>query len=105
MKTENEDLQSQLSQVIFELDTMKIEHAKLEKYNIIVKGEMTQAKQQLEKLYSSSEKIDEQIFHQRPHYDKIGLGYLIGEKSAKKVEIRKEPDSIVETPKEKDPMV
>ena len=45
------------------LDSIKIEHEKLENYNIIVKGELTQAKQQLEKLYSNNEKIDEQIFH------------------------------------------
>lgn len=67
-----------------------------------MKGEFTQVKQQIEKIYSSSEKIDEQIFHRRPSYDKIGLGYLIGEKSTKKVEIKKELDLVVESPQESD---
>ena len=34
---ENTDLRSQLSQVTSELDSIKIKHAKLEKYNTIVK--------------------------------------------------------------------
>ena len=76
MKSKNKDLRSQLSQVPFELDSIKIEHTKLEKYNIIVKGELTQTKQKLEKLYSSSEKIDEKIsiqrfYHQFYHYQNI----------------------------------
>ena len=41
LKTENPDLRSQLSQVTSKLDTNKIEHVELEKYNIIVKGELT----------------------------------------------------------------
>lgn len=86
----------------YELYYIKIENAELEKYNTIVKGELTQAKQQLEKLYSNSEKIDDKIFYQRPSYDKTGFRYFIGEKSDKKVEIRKEPDLIVESPKESD---
>ena len=40
------------------------------------------------------------MFHQRPSYDKIGLGYLLGEKSTKKYEIRIEADSIAKIPKE-----
>lgn len=100
LKSENIDLRSQLSQVTSELDSIKNENVELEKYNIIVKGELTQARQQLKKIYSSSEKIDEQLSYQRPSYDKTGLGYLIGEKSAKKVEIKKEPDPVVESPKE-----
>ena len=99
LKSKNVVLKSQLSQVRFELDSIKIEYVELEKYNIIVKGELTQTKQQLEKLYSTSEKIDEHTFLQRPSYDKIGLGYLIGEKLAKNVEIRKEPNLVVESPK------
>ena len=41
LKIENADLRSQLSQVTSKLDTIKIEHVELEKYNIIVKGELT----------------------------------------------------------------
>ena len=100
LKVENVNLRSWLSQVTSELDTIKIEHVELEKYNIIMKGELTQAKQQLEKIYSSSDKIDQLMLHQRPSYDKIGLRYLIGEKSAKKVEIRIEWDLVIESPKE-----
>ena len=66
-----------------------------------LKWELTQAKQQLEKLYTSSEKIDEHIFHQRPSYEKIGHGYLLGEKSAKKDEVRIQPYSITKIPKDK----
>ena len=73
LKSENVDLRSQLSQVTSELDSIKIEHVELEKQNMIMKGELTQAKQQLEKIYTSFDKIDEKIFHQRPSYDKKGL--------------------------------
>ena len=45
LKTKNVDLRSQLIQVTSELDSIKIEHVELEKYNIIVKGELTQEKQ------------------------------------------------------------
>ena len=62
-KSENVDLRSHLTKVTSELDSIKIEHAELEKYNTIVKGELTQAKQQLENLYFSSEKIDEHVFY------------------------------------------
>lgn len=65
-----------------------------------MKGELTQAKQ-LEKLYSSSENIDEQLFYQISSYDKKGLGYLIGEKPTKKTETRKELDLVVENPETK----
>lgn len=69
-----------------------------------MKGELTQAKKQLEKIYSNNEKIDEQLFYHRSSYNKIGLGYLIGEKLAKKIEVRKELELVVETinPKEND---
>ena len=61
-----------------------------------MKGELTRAKKKLEKLYSSSEKIDEHLFYNISSYDKTGLGYLIGEKYAKKDEDRKELDLVVE---------
>ena len=57
LKAENVDLRSQLSKVTSELETIKLEYAELEKYNTIVKGELMQTKQQLEKLYTSSENI------------------------------------------------
>ena len=56
-----------------------------------MKGELTQTKQQLEKLYSSSEKIDEKMFVQRPTYDKNRLGYLLSQSTKKPNEI-KEPN-------------
>ena len=49
-----------------------------------MEGELTQAKQQLEKLYTSSKKTNEHIFHQRDSYDLTCLRYLIEEKSEKK---------------------
>ena len=58
IKVENVDLRSQLSKVTSELESIKLEYARLEKYNTIVKGELMQTKQQLEKLYTSSEKIE-----------------------------------------------
>lgn len=61
LKSKNLDLRSHITRVIFELDSIKIEHVELEKYNVIVKDELAQAKKQLEKLYFSSEKIDEQL--------------------------------------------
>ena len=65
---------------------MKEDHEELHKYNTIVKGELTQCKQQLEKLYTSRENIDESMSIQRPTYDKTGLGYLFN-MSAKKPEV------------------
>ena len=62
----------------------------LHKYNTILKGELTQCKQQLEKLYSSRENIDDSISMQRPTYDKIGIVYIFN-MSAKKLEIRSDP--------------
>ena len=50
-----------------------------------MKGELTQSKVQLEKLYSNKEKLDEQMLVQRPTYDKTGLGYLFN-MFAKKIE-------------------
>ena len=41
LKSKNVDLRSHLTQVTSELDSIKIEHAELEKYNTIVKGELT----------------------------------------------------------------
>ena len=78
IKAKNVDLRSQLSKVTSELESVKIQHVELEKYNTIVKGKLIQTKQKLEKLYTRSEKIKEQISIQRPSYDKIGLGYLVG---------------------------
>lgn len=44
IKTKNENLRSQLTQITSKLHSIKIEHVELEKYNTIVKGELTQAK-------------------------------------------------------------
>ena len=68
-----------------------MDHVELEKYNTIVKGELTQTKQQLEKFSSSSGKIDEKMSIQRPTYDKTSLGYLLGQLAKKNIE-RKELD-------------
>ena len=90
IKVENVDLRSQLSKVTSELESIKLEYAKLEKYNTIVKGELMQTKQKLEKLYTSNEKIEEQLSIQRPSYEKTGLGFFFGQ-SAKKIVERSEP--------------
>ena len=57
-----------------------------------MKGELVQTKQKLEKLYTNSENIEEQISIQRPSYDKIGLGFFLGQSTKKSIE-RKEPDT------------
>ena len=44
IKAENADLRSQLSKVTSKLESLKLEHAKLEKYNTIVKGELVKTK-------------------------------------------------------------
>ena len=51
-----------------------------------MKGELTQKKQQLEKLYTSSDKIEEHIFVQRPSYDKTRLGLFLGQYAKKPIE-------------------
>ena len=58
-----------------------------------MKGELVRTKQQVEKLYTSSEKIKEQISVQRPSYDKTGLGFFLGQSTKKSIE-RKEPDTL-----------
>ena len=50
-----------------------------------------QTKHQLEKLYTGSEKIEEQISIQRPSYDKTRLGFFLGQ-STMKSDVRKELD-------------
>ena len=85
-KAENTDLRSQLSKVTFELETIKLEYAELEKYNTIMKGELTQSKQQLEKLYTSSENIEEQLSIQRPSYDKTRLRFSLGQSTKKSID-------------------
>ena len=67
-----------------------MEHAKLQKYNTIVQGELIKTKQQLEKLDTSSDKIEEKILVQRPSYDKTGLGFFLRQCAKNFVE-RKEP--------------
>ena len=78
LKDENADLRSWLSKVTSKLESIKLKHVELEKYNTIVKGELVQIKQRLEKLYTNSDKIEEQICAQRPSYDKTRLGFILG---------------------------
>ena len=75
-----------------------------------MKGELVQTKQQLEKLYTSNDKIEEQICVQRPSYDKTRLGFFLGQSVKRSIE-RKELDilevnedlrKIDDTSKEKD---
>ena len=51
-----------------------------------------QMNQELEKLYTSSEKIAEQLLIQKPSYDKTGLGFFFGQ-STKKTIGRNEPNT------------
>ena len=56
-----------------------------------MKDELVTTKQKLEKLYTSSEKIKEQISVQRTSYDKTRLGFFLGKSSKKSIE-REEPN-------------
>ena len=55
----------------------KHNYQKLEKYTKIVKGKLVEAKLCLEKLYSSSDKLDEQLQQQKPKGDMTGIGRSI----------------------------
>ena len=90
LKTKNVYLRASMAKKTFEFETLKEDQEEPHKYNAIVKGELTQCKQQLKKLYSSREKLDDSMSIQRPTYDKTGLGYLIN-MSAKKPKIRSYP--------------
>lgn len=85
LRTENSNLRENLAKLTFEHETLKVDHEQLMKYSAIVKGELTQSKEQLEKLYSARERLDEHISIQKPTYDKTGIGYLCN-MSAKKLE-------------------
>ena len=87
LRYESEDLRSHLTQVTSEVYSIRTEHAKLVKYKSIVKGESTQAKKKLEKLYTNREKIDEQLFYQISSYDNTGVGCLIEEKKPKEMKL------------------
>ena len=58
-----------------------------------MKSELVQANQKLEKLYTSSDIIEEQLCAQRPSYDKIGLGFFLGQSTKKPIEI-KQPSTL-----------
>lgn len=49
-------------EMIYELQSSKLQYAELEKYNAIVKEELTQSKQHLKKLYSIIEKLGKKIY-------------------------------------------
>ena len=87
LKTENANLRPSLAKTTSKFETLEEDPEELHKYNTIVKGELTQCKQKLEKLYSSKENLDDSMSIQRPTYDKIGLGYLFN-MFAKKLETR-----------------
>ena len=59
LKTENSDLRVSLEKKTSKFETLKEDHEELYRYNTIVKGELTQSKVQLEKIYSSRENLDE----------------------------------------------
>ena len=61
LKIENSDLRTNIENKTYELEALKSVHEELQKYNTIVKGELTQRKIQLEKLYTSREKLDESM--------------------------------------------
>ena len=82
-RLKNLDLRASLAKKTFEFETLKEDHEELHKYNTIVKGELTQCKQQLEKLYES-------MSIQRPTYDKTSLGYLFN-MSTKKPKSKSNP--------------
>ena len=52
-----------MRKVTSKLESIKLEYVELEKYNSIVKGKLVQTKQQLEKLYTNSENIEEKYMY------------------------------------------
>ena len=92
--SKNANLKSKLTKLTFEL-----QFTKLEKYNTILKAELLQTNQHLEKLYSDTEKLDEQIMTQRPKGDMSGIGYYGGE-SSKKSEVTEESDLVIQQPEQ-----
>ena len=89
LKNENTNLTESMVKKTSKFKTLKEDHEELHKCKTIVKGELTQCKKQLEKLYTNREKIDESMPIQRPTYGKTILGYLFN-MFAKKLEIRSE---------------
>ena len=87
LKTKNADLWESLEKRTSKFEILKEDHEELHMYSIIVKGELTQCKQQLEKLHFSREKLEDSMSIQRPAYDKTDLGYLFN-MSTKKPKIR-----------------
>ena len=61
LKIDNVDLREILAKKKSKLETLKEDNEELHKYNTIMKGELTQCKKQLEKLYSSKEKHDDSM--------------------------------------------
>ena len=61
LKTENAYMRASLAKKTSKLETLKEDHEEPIKYNTIVKGELTQCKQLLEKIYSSREKLDDSM--------------------------------------------
>ena len=81
-----------MRKVTSKLESIKLEPVELEKCNTIVKCDLAQTKQKLEKLYTNSDKIEEQICAQRSNYDKTWLGFFLGQSAKKSIE-RKESDT------------
>jgi hypothetical protein len=78
LRFENADLKFKCTKVTYEFEIANLQYSKLEKYNTIVKGEITQTKQYHQKIYSNSQKIDEKTMTQRHEGDMSGIGYVEG---------------------------
>lgn len=92
-----------IGQMKTELDHYNDKCQELEKYNQIIKGEITQSKLYIEKLHMRSDKIDEQRVRQKPKGDMSGVGfneveYSKTNKEAKEAKIEERPTD--EEPKE-----
>lgn len=93
LRFENLDLKSKHIKMTFELESMKLQYTKLEKYNIVVKGELTKTKKHLEKLYLGTKNLDENIMAQICVGDEIGIEYVKGE-SSKRSKVIEEQDLV-----------
>ena len=61
LKTKNIDLRESMQKNTFEFKTLKEDHEGLHKYNTIMKHELTQCNQEIEKLYSRKGKLDDSM--------------------------------------------
>ena len=75
VKTEKADLLVKLDETTWLVETLVVENTSLEKKVKNVKVELSQARTQIERVFSA--KLDEVLSAQKPNSNKTGLGYAV----------------------------